>query len=631
MNYFSGSNLNLPYAAGCLVAYAWQNETIKENYQFKRFIIMREPVEEVAKSLEDPYLVAFTCYIWNIEYNKALAKAIKKYHVNCKILFGGRQIQLKSDFLFVECPEIDYLACGEGETAFSELLLALLGEWSLAKIPGLSFRIEDGTIQMREPNSCMITTGPSPYLAGVFDRLFDEYPHNFTAVLETNRGCPFQCAFCDWGSNINDIQLFPIERIKAEIDWIALKKIAIVVCADANLGITKRDELIIDLLIKSKVQSGWPRKLFATYSKNSDDRMFRIQKKLFSNDMSFGVTLSFQSINPKVLNIISRKNLTLEKFRALMRKYDEAKMPTSSDLILGLPGESYETFKAGVGDLMEAGQHFSLYMYLCDVLPNSRLSDPAFVKAHGIKTVVTSVRHNYYEAVDSDNTVAEKQHIICETNSMTPSDWKRMNVFAVIVQALHCLGPTRLLAVTIFREKKIRYDLFYEGIIEWAHDNPYAFLGELVHDIESRYQSVLDGRGDRSYVNPLFGNTIWPMEDGIFLEVSHQLDRFYTELLEFFCRFDLPEKMLEEMFLYQKSMVKQPNKPSVSIDFSYDFPEYFSSIILGNNNISLNKKPTKVIFPECDDSHSWSEYATKNLQFGRRGMNTLLSHVEIIY
>ena len=42
---------------------------------------------------------------------------------------------------------------------------------------------------------------PSPYLTGIFDKLIESHPKNEWLILwETNRGCPFKCTFCDWGS-----------------------------------------------------------------------------------------------------------------------------------------------------------------------------------------------------------------------------------------------------------------------------------------------------------------------------------------------------------------------------------------------------------------------------------------------
>ena len=62
---------------------------------------------------------------------------------------------------------------------------------------------------------------PSPHLTGVFDHIVkNNSNYKFHMTLETNRGCPYQCTFCDWGSlTYNKIKKFDIDRVFAEIEW----------------------------------------------------------------------------------------------------------------------------------------------------------------------------------------------------------------------------------------------------------------------------------------------------------------------------------------------------------------------------------------------------------------------------
>lgn len=39
---------------------------------------------------------------------------------------------------------------------------------------------------------------PSPYLTGEFDEI--DPARWRSATIETNRGCPYGCTYCDWGS-----------------------------------------------------------------------------------------------------------------------------------------------------------------------------------------------------------------------------------------------------------------------------------------------------------------------------------------------------------------------------------------------------------------------------------------------
>ncbi|MBQ6021727.1 MAG: hypothetical protein IJL25_02220, partial [Clostridia bacterium] len=72
-----GKALYFPYASGCLEAYAWEDEEIRNEYNLAGFIYKRDPIPEALAKLKDPAVVAFSCYMWTIEYNKLLAKALK--------------------------------------------------------------------------------------------------------------------------------------------------------------------------------------------------------------------------------------------------------------------------------------------------------------------------------------------------------------------------------------------------------------------------------------------------------------------------------------------------------------------------------------------------------------------------
>ena len=95
---------------------------------------------------------------------------------------------------------------------------------------------------------------PSPYLTGIFDKLIESHPKNEWLILwETNRGCPFKCTFCDWGSaTASKVNKFELERLKLEIDWFSKKKIEFIFCCDANFGILKRDIEIAEYAAKKK-------------------------------------------------------------------------------------------------------------------------------------------------------------------------------------------------------------------------------------------------------------------------------------------------------------------------------------------------------------------------------------------
>ena len=387
---FDGS-VYLPCAAGALIAYATQFADINENYAFPAIIYKREKLQSALDKIKDPFMVAFSSAVWNMEYNKALAKLVKEKYPDCHINFGGHSVSEEGTLLESE-PYIDSLMFGEGEQPFAALLRALPGELSAVK--NIAYRGADGkTVRTPREYYDDISDYPSAYVSGIFDSILADNPHtDFLSVLETNRGCPYSCAYCDWCAG-KKMRFFPMQRIKADIDWLAAHKIEYCFCADSNFGMFTRDVEIAEYLIESKKKCGYPQVFRPCYEKNSAERVFQICAALNSVQMDKGATLAYQTLSDEALKNIGRQNLTMEHFAALMQMYNRAGIPTYSELILGLPGETKESFCRGLCKLLESGQHNSVSVYYCEMLPNSDLALKKNIEKFGIEVMKVPFNH----------------------------------------------------------------------------------------------------------------------------------------------------------------------------------------------------------------------------------------------
>ncbi|MBQ8016197.1 MAG: radical SAM protein, partial [Clostridia bacterium] len=360
----------IPYASGCIAAYAFDNEKIKASCNLAGFVYTHEPIKQAVAKMKEPFIAAFSCSVWNYEYNKALAKELKKAYPDVIVVFGGHNV-LRDFETFEECTDVDFLIYREGEEAFRQIVLSLLENKSFSDIANIAYRKDDGYFKTKEESFCL-SEYPSPYLNGIFDSIADGKT-NFSAILETNRGCPFHCSFCDWGTLGSRVRLFPMERIKAEMDWIAGHKIEYVYCADGNFGLFDRDEEIAEYIIALKKATGYPKNFRVCFTKNRTEFVKKICMRFNKYGLDKAQTLSFQSLSPATLENIGRKNISLEHFRELMSEYSRCGISTSSELILGLPGETKESFTRGICDLLEYGQHKAIQVYTCDLLPNSEM------------------------------------------------------------------------------------------------------------------------------------------------------------------------------------------------------------------------------------------------------------------
>ena len=317
-----------PYSIGCLAAFAWSKPEICEKYELKELIFIRE--NNLTERLEDPFLVCFSSYVWNYDYNIDVAKQIKSKYPECKILFGGHQITYEESSL-ENMPFADYLSCYEGELSFYSLLKELDGG-NLENVPSLVYR-HNGEIRKNPVASPGAEELVSPYLSGLFDSLLKK-DIEFIATIETVRGCPFACAYCDSSLCDRKVKYIPSQRTKAEIDWIADKKIKVCFCIDSNFGISERDVEIAQYLADKKQSAGFPQKIDVALSKEKNLPAVMTAEVLHNADMFNIVTLSVQSTNPDSLRAVGRKNIDFSEFRDSIEVYNERGIKPFTELIL---------------------------------------------------------------------------------------------------------------------------------------------------------------------------------------------------------------------------------------------------------------------------------------------------------
>lgn len=608
----------LPYAAGLLVAYAWTNETIKNEYCFKRFVFTREDIESVVSSLEDPAIIGFSNYIWNTEYNKALAKKIKEQYPECIIIFGGHNVPPGNEFL-EKFEYIDFLIHGEGEEAYLELLLELLkDEPDFSSVSNISFRNNNGGFTNNPVKVLDKIDYPSPYLTGVFDNIIKENPNmQLDAILETSRGCPRNCAYCDWGCTNSKVKLFPIERVHAEIEWFAKNKIAFIWGADANFGAYDRDEEITDHLVEVREKYGYPERIRINYAKNRHDFVFRINQKFEKYGLSKeGATLSFQSLNPDTLANIGRRNMSIDKFKELMSMYRNAGVTTYSELILGLPCETYESFCRGIGMLLEAGQHRLINVYNCEILPNSPMATKDYLEKHGIKTAEVVFLTSHSKAKTE---VVEKTKYVVGTASMNSEEWIAANIFACFEKSLHHYGILKNLAIYFHYEKNVPYEDFYNNVIDWCRNSDNPIINNAYSFLYNFYKTVCLEQPMKLYYNEeVYGKITWAPEHVAHMDSIFRLEDYYEAIRPLLESYESDESILNEIIEYQKCVLKRPGHNNYSRDFTYGWHEFFTKAIAGeysplkkySNRINVNNEKT----PE-----SWKDYALEAAWFGKNG------------
>lgn len=603
-----------PYAVGCIQAYCMQSDIITANYEFGKFVYTKEDIDVAFSKIVNPYVVLFSCSVWNMEYNKVLAQKIKAAYPDCFIVFGGHNVS--PDGLDLEkYSYVDFLVHRFGEEPTKELLEAFISHSDFSSVANISFRNSAGEIITTEYKTQADNDYPSPYLNGIFDEIMKD-DISFSGLFESNRGCPNSCSFCDWSSLKDKVRLFPIERVYKELDWFAEHKIEYIYCTDGNFCLFDRDADIADYVVSCKEKYGYPKIFKAFFTKNRFNFVFDVSTKFFKSGLDKAKTISFQSMNSQVLENVGRKNISTEKFRELMNRYNEYNVPTFSELILGLPGETYESFCDGVSSLIDNGQHFAINIYPCEVLPNAEMGKAEYQEKYSIK--ITRVPFKLIHSnPNKDTGITEYSDYVTSTYSMNTDEWVKSLLFSSYVQGLHNLGLLRAVAVFCRNELNISYGEFYNKLIAYSSVNEGSFLNSVYTRIFDLCAGIPQGKNELVALCEGTGDIYWGLDELVFLECYKNLNSFYSEIKQCFTNEKLiDEAVLNSLFDYQFSIVKKIGLTSIEIVSDYDFYSYFNSIFSGTYK-PLEKKSVKLSVTDNNTVSSLEEFAREVVWYGR--------------
>jgi len=350
----------LPLVSGHLHAFAIKDSVINQNYEFMPYIFYRDYPDKIIEKYENPAVAAFSVSLWNSNLSLEVARMVKEKFPNCLVIFGGPQVPFDAIDFFAKYSFIDVTVRSDGEKIFSEILKKNITSRDFSGIDSISFRGKNGEcikVEKEQPLQKDLDIYPSPYTDGLFDDLVSSSKIQFQAIIETNRGCPFPCSYCFWGQGGLNTRprSFSLERVKSIINWLGKHKIEYVFCADSNFGMLPRDPQIAKMVVEIKQEYGYPDKFRVCYGKNAEDTIFETAKILSDADLAKGVTLARQSSDPETLKINRRRNISVDTYNELEKRYHDAGMSTYTELILGLPGETYASFKNGIEEILRGG------------------------------------------------------------------------------------------------------------------------------------------------------------------------------------------------------------------------------------------------------------------------------------
>ena len=312
----------------------------------------------------EPDILGLSIYVWSTECMVAVAREVKRRRPGCLIVFGGPSARAAVfDLPFYRDPRtyLDVLVEGDGEFVFRDI--ARVPDFSRASLETI------GGLTLPAPENWHRTGGvsaahsldamPSPFQLGLM-------PHSSVAYLETFRGCPLSCRFCEWGTPGKTHGVFSKDYIARELRAFARTESPVVFLLDAGLNLNMK---AFRHLREAAAETGILRDMqfWAEIYPNAirDEHLDFLCE---TGPAYMGVGL--QSIDPAVLKLHQRPPDT-SKFEANVRRL-AAVTTLELQIIMGLPGDTPDGFRRTLDFALSLP--VAVRAYHCLVLPDALMT-----------------------------------------------------------------------------------------------------------------------------------------------------------------------------------------------------------------------------------------------------------------
>ena len=323
------------------------------NIEYAEIKIHEYTVNDVYKNVllsvlsDNPEIIAFSVYIWNIEFVAKLCGDIKKISPQTKIILGGPEVSFD---ISLDENIYDYIIAGEGERAFFCLINEIRGNDIAYYKEKSDFRIDGKKITCKEIEN--LSEIPFVYAQTDINLFRDRIIY-----YESSRGCPFSCSYCLSACG-NGVRYLPLERVYSDIDFF-IKKEAVkqVKFVDRTFNSNKNRafaifEYIINNAVSDKRDINFHFEICADLF---DENMINLLSTAKSGLIQFETGI--QTTNEKTLELCARKTDIKKCFDNINQLLKQGNINIHVDLIAGLPADTFESFKDAFNQVYSLNAH----------------------------------------------------------------------------------------------------------------------------------------------------------------------------------------------------------------------------------------------------------------------------------
>lgn len=284
-----------------------------------------------------PDIAAFSCYIWNWNTIQELLPELPKLLPDTKLWLGGPEVSFHAEKILAQYTQLTGIMVGEGEETFTQLVRFYHApKGQLQDIPGLV--LPQGRTQPRE----LTDMSKLPFLYEDLGKF-----QNRIIYYESQRGCPFRCAYC-LSAIDKSVRLRDIETVKKELQYFLDHKVSQVKFIDRTFNCNAAHALAIWRYLLEN-DNGVTNFHFEIAADLMTEEELEVLKQMRPGLIQ--LEIGVQSTNEQTLHAINRY-MSLEHLRQVVDKiHSFHNIHQHLDLIAGLPYEDYDSFVTSFNDV----------------------------------------------------------------------------------------------------------------------------------------------------------------------------------------------------------------------------------------------------------------------------------------
>jgi putative methyltransferase len=536
-------------------------------------------------------ILFLSCYVWNWKLNLQIAQEARLQKPNIVIVAGGPSALYKNEpdsHLFDVC---DLVLPGEGEKICAEIIQTMHEGNCVREQKYYQKRLD-------------LSNARSPYVEYLKDyKRFIEYARadyknslvkfhkakqpDITVVilLETNRGCPYNCAFCDWGSVTNSkLKRYSKDIVKKELSTVCRElRPNTLFITDANFGIVPDDIEYAKILGEIKTSCGYPSNgVYFAEAKNNKKNVNEIMKIFHSYGLLNFVQVNFQHTDMEVLEAIDRSNINIENIAESLSESFRLGVPMVGAIIIGNPKDTKDKWRAVLEEMVETNFH-DLRIHDFMILPNAPAADSKYIQKYNIKTLNTKFNGNELGILKEIDGIFDADFII-ETDSYTKEDYIDMQVMSYTILGYHILNFTKFIATLLKRYYNIGYMDFYEDLCNTPT------LKSHLDVVKAFITDWVNGYVDLKYIP--FKN--FKVSPDVYLKINAIKDeqQVFSEIKELLVNYGLEPEFAKDIIAFQRRTIVGPWKQE-DVIINYNLDKIFGHILRMAPNDYRNLLPIK--------------------------------------